>query len=136
MLLIRYPATGIARRPPRGRICCWCRSGRQSKRRASQGRVIGSVIANMIGAGPLSSPNPWGGKNWKLENHMRSEIDLTHELETEAGNFTEVALVVGFEHTTIFIFASDAKRLEKLADAMNGVATPWASSATARMTAC
>jgi hypothetical protein len=48
----------------------------------------------------------------------RSTIDLIKELEQEAGNFTEVALAVGFESTTIFVFSSDPDRQQKLDDAV------------------
>jgi hypothetical protein len=54
----------------------------------------------------------------KEKSMNRSTIDLIRELEQEAGNFTEVALAVGFESTTIFVFSSDHNRQQKLDDAV------------------
>ena len=44
----------------------------------------------------------------------RTTIDLIEELEAEKDNFTNAALAVGFESTTIFIFATEADKLDKL----------------------
>jgi hypothetical protein len=49
---------------------------------------------------------------------VRTTIDLIHELETEAHRFTNAALAVGFEKTTTFVFADDAKRQGKLDEAV------------------
>jgi hypothetical protein len=46
----------------------------------------------------------------------RSTVDLIKELEHEAGNFTEVALAIGFESTTIFVFSGDPNRQRSLDD--------------------
>jgi hypothetical protein len=48
---------------------------------------------------------------------MRSTADLIKELEQEAGEHSSaklVALVVGFAHTSSFVFATDVNKLEKL----------------------
>ncbi len=45
---------------------------------------------------------------------MRTTLDLIKELAEEANNFTGVALAVGFEHTTTFIFANQAEPLKAL----------------------
>lgn len=48
---------------------------------------------------------------------MRSTADLIKELEQEAGEHSSaklVALVVGFEHTSSFVLATDINKLEKL----------------------
>jgi hypothetical protein len=44
----------------------------------------------------------------------RTTADLIEELEAEAGTFTNAALVVGFESTTVFVFSTDDYRLDKL----------------------
>jgi hypothetical protein len=49
-------------------------------------------------------------------NH--TTFDLIKELEQEAGNFTVVALAVGFESITILVFSSDPNRQQKLDDAV------------------
>lgn len=45
---------------------------------------------------------------------MRTTKDLIEELEAEKGKFFVVALAVGFERTTTFVFANEENRLEKL----------------------
>jgi hypothetical protein len=57
---------------------------------------------------------------------MRTTADLIQELDEEAGNFTGVALVVGFEATTTFVFAGKPNRLEKLNDAVSAGGEPVA----------
>lgn len=44
----------------------------------------------------------------------RTTVDLIEELEGEKSNFTNAALAVGFQSTTIFIFATEADKLDKL----------------------
>jgi hypothetical protein len=44
----------------------------------------------------------------------RTTADLIEELESEAQNFTMIALAVGFEKETKFVFGTDAGKLEKL----------------------
>jgi hypothetical protein len=55
---------------------------------------------------------------------MRSTVDLIEELEMEAGNFTHVALAVGFEKTRTFIFADKPDRLQQLNDAVSAGGEP------------
>jgi hypothetical protein len=44
----------------------------------------------------------------------RTTVDLIDELDIEAANFTKAALVVGFEHTTLYVFSTDENRLSRL----------------------
>jgi hypothetical protein len=55
---------------------------------------------------------------------MRTAAELIAELETEASNFTGVAVAVGFESTTTFVFAHEPGRLEKLEEAMRSGGEP------------
>jgi hypothetical protein len=45
---------------------------------------------------------------------MRSTADLIEELKNESDRFTRVALVVGFEASTEFVWKGDPEALEKL----------------------
>jgi hypothetical protein len=49
---------------------------------------------------------------------MRSTADLIDEVEAEATNFTNAAIVVAFEDTTVYVFATDEDRLDKLNNAV------------------
>jgi len=49
---------------------------------------------------------------------MRTNIDLIAELESEIPNFKTVALAIGCEDNTEYIWDSDQKKLEKLAGLM------------------
>lgn len=53
------------------------------------------------------------------ERQQRTTSDLISELEAEAALCTSVALAVGFEHTTCFIFSGEDNMLEKLNDMIN-----------------
>jgi hypothetical protein len=55
----------------------------------------------------------------------RTTVDLIEELEAEKNNFTNVALAVGFESTTIFIFATEADKLDKLNLAVKAGGEPF-----------
>ena len=55
---------------------------------------------------------------------MRTTPELIQELEEEAKNFTMAAIAVGFESTTVFVFANDPNRLEKLNDAIRAGGEP------------
>ena len=48
------------------------------------------------------------------ENKQRTTADVIKELEAEAALCRSVALAVGFEHTTLFIFFDEDNKLEKL----------------------
>jgi hypothetical protein len=55
--------------------------------------------------------------NLPKEDEMRSTRDLIKELEQEAREHSSaklVALVVGFEHTSSFVLATDVNKLEML----------------------
>jgi len=54
----------------------------------------------------------------------RTTIDLIEELEAEKNSFTNVALAIGFESTTIFIFATEADKLDKLNRAVEAGGEP------------
>jgi hypothetical protein len=54
----------------------------------------------------------------------RTTLDLIEELDAEAPKFTHVLLVVGFEHTTIFVMNGDANRLAVLNDAIEAGGNP------------
>ena len=58
------------------------------------------------------------------EPGKRTTVDLIEELDHEAGNFTRAALAVGFEHTTIYVFATDDERLDKLNRAVEAGGEP------------
>jgi hypothetical protein len=49
---------------------------------------------------------------------MRSNIDLIVELEREASQFTVLALAIGFDNHTEYVFAGDKGNTEKLANFM------------------
>jgi hypothetical protein len=55
---------------------------------------------------------------------MRSTPELIHELEDEAKNHWYVAMVVGFESSTIFVQAKDENRLATLNSAMQAGGIP------------
>jgi hypothetical protein len=55
---------------------------------------------------------------------MRSTLDLIAELEEEAKSHWYVAMVVGFETSTIFIQAKDENRLEMLNSAIQAGGIP------------
>jgi homoaconitase/3-isopropylmalate dehydratase large subunit len=55
---------------------------------------------------------------------MRSTPDLIAELEDEARNHWYVAMVVGFENSTIFVQAKDENRLAMLNSAIQVGAIP------------
>jgi hypothetical protein len=50
----------------------------------------------------------------KGDGMKRTTVDLIEELDTEADNFTMAALVVGFENTTMYVFSTEADRLDRL----------------------
>jgi len=55
---------------------------------------------------------------------MRSTKELMAELDAEAANVTNVALAVGFESTTIFVFSHEPDRLQALNDAIRAGGEP------------
>jgi hypothetical protein len=49
-----------------------------------------------------------------MSQQPRTSVDLINELETEGSHYTKVALAVGFENTTRFIFSGADDNLPKL----------------------
>jgi hypothetical protein len=47
-------------------------------------------------------------------SRRRTSVDLVNELEAEAAHYTKVALAVGFENTTLFIFGGADDNLTTL----------------------
>ena len=47
-------------------------------------------------------------------SRQRTSVDLLNELESEGSHYTKVALAVGFENTTRFIFSGADDNLTKL----------------------
>jgi hypothetical protein len=54
----------------------------------------------------------------------RTTVDLIEELEAEKNNFTDVALAIGFDSTTTFIFATEDGKLDKLNGAVEAGGEP------------
>jgi hypothetical protein len=54
----------------------------------------------------------------------RNTVDLIEELDGEAGNFTNAALVVGFDDRTAYVFSNDENRLTKLNDMIQSGGEP------------
>lgn len=48
-----------------------------------------------------------------LEKQPRTTIDLIRELEIEAAHYSTVALAVGFDHTTLFVFSGGGRQPHK-----------------------
>jgi hypothetical protein len=64
-------------------------------------------------------------KSWRAdEKTERTTADLVTELEFERAKFFVVALAVGFENDSVFIFGDDADKLEKLNAAIKAGGEP------------
>lgn len=54
-----------------------------------------------------------------MPEKTRTTFDLICELEIEAAHYSTVALAVGFEHKTLFVFSGADDNLTKLSDMIN-----------------
>ena len=54
-----------------------------------------------------------------MSEQRKTTLDLIRELEGEAADCSTVALAIGFENTTLFIFSGEQDKLKKLNGMIN-----------------